>query len=402
MPKFAYAAITTDGSPGRGVVKADTIAMARSDLRARGWTVTQLTEKRSSLQLELRKSRIKPAELMHTTRQLAAFVRAGIPVFEGISEIAADSEDRALKRVLTDISTQLRSGATMTEAVAAHPKDFPDYYVGILRSAELTGRLDTVLLQLATYIERDEESRRKLKSVMTYPTIVALVALGTITVLTVFVLPQFTTFFASMNVELPAATRALLAMSAFVGAWWWLILIVLIALVVGYKLAMRRAFTRRIRDKIMLRVPVLGPVIRYAAIEQFTRILASLVGAGINLPEAMRVATDSLHNLVFEDRLNAARVEMIAGAGLADPIARTNLFPGMAAQMIRAGENTGTLDSQLEVAAEFYAGEVDYKMKKLSAVFEPLVVVVMGGVVGFVAVALISAMYGVFKAGNIG
>lgn len=402
MPKFAYAAITTDGSPGRGVVKADTIAMARSDLRARGWTVTQLTEKRSSMQLELRKSRIKPAELMHTTRQLAAFVRAGIPVFEGISEIAADSEDRALKRVLTDISTQLRSGATMTEAVAAHPKDFPDYYVGILRSAELTGRLDTVLLQLATYIERDEESRRKLKSVMTYPTIVALVALGTITVLTVFVLPQFTTFFASMNVELPAPTRALLAMSAFVGAWWWLILIVLIALVVGYKLAMRRAFARRIRDKIMLRVPVLGPVIRYAAIEQFTRILASLVGAGINLPEAMRVATDSLHNLVFEDRLNAARVEMIAGAGLADPIARTNLFPGMAAQMIRAGENTGTLDTQLEVAAEFYAGEVDYKMKKLSAVFEPLVVVVMGGVVGFVAVALISAMYGVFKAGNVG
>lgn len=160
MPKFAYAAITTDGSPGRGVVKADTIAMARSDLRARGWTVTQLTEKRSSMQLELRKSRIKPAELMHTTRQLAAFVRAGIPVFEGISEIAADSEDRALKRVLTDISTQLRSGATMTEAVAAHPKDFPDYYVGILRSAELTGRLDTVLLQLATYIERDDAMRR--------------------------------------------------------------------------------------------------------------------------------------------------------------------------------------------------------------------------------------------------
>lgn len=402
MPRYKYEATTQAGMAENGVIKATSAALARSELIDRGLMVQELTENRGALQFELSKSRIKPAELMHATRQLASFVRAGIPVFEAISELGQDSENRAMKRVLLEISTDLRSGSTLTEAVAKHPRDFPDYYVGILRSAELTGRLDLVLVQLAEYIERDEEARRKIKSVMTYPTVIAVVALGTIAVLTMFVLPQFTSFFASMDVELPMPTRVLMDMTSFVGKWWWLILICLIALIVAYKLGVRTTGFRRIRDQVFLRIPVVGPTIRYATIERFTRIMSSLVGAGITLPDAMRVASDSLRNLAFEDKLHVARAEMIAGAGLADPIARTQLFPGMASQMIRVGENTGTLDTQLEVAAEYYAGELDYRIKRLSAVFEPLVVVVMGGIVGFVAVALISAMYGVFKAGNVG
>ena len=402
MPRYKYVATTPSGATEKGVLKAKAPALARSELIQRGLLVEEITESRGALQLELSKSRIKPMELMHATRQLASFVRAGIPVFQAISELGQDSENRALKRVLTQISADLRSGSTLTEAVAKHPRDFPDYYVGILRSAELTGRLDLVLVQLAAYVERDEEARRKLKSVMTYPAVVAVMAIGATAVLTLFVLPQFTSFFDSMHVELPLPTRILMAITAFVGKWWWLLGSGIVAIVIGYKLGLRTVAFRRVRDRLVLRIPVLGPTIRFGAVERFTRIMASLVGAGITLPEAMRVASDSLHNLAFEDKLNEARSEMIAGAGLADPMARTRLFPGMAAQMIRVGEDTGTLDTQLDVAAEFYAGELDYKIKRLSAVFEPLVVVVMGGVVGFVAIALISAMYGVFKAGNVG
>lgn len=364
-------------------------------------TETKVKHKLDILQIEIGKSRVKPADLMHTTRQLAAFIRAGIPVFDGISDLAAESENRALRRVLTDIAADLRAGSTLTDAIAKHPADFPNYYVGILRSAELTGELDTVLEQLCSYIERDMEARRKLRSVMTYPTIIAIMAVGTVIVLTAFVLPQFTSFFADMHVELPAATQALLAVTAFLNQWWWLITLAVISIVIGYKLALRRRAGRRVRDRVALRIPVAGETIKCAAIERFTRILSSLVRAGIDLPEAMEVATNSLQNVVFEDALEKARSQMLSGAGLADPIAGTGLFPSMATQMIRVGENTGSLDEQLSVAAQFYATELDYKIKRLATVFEPLVVLVMGGIVGFVAIALVSAMYGVFKAGNL-
>ncbi|MDP3972016.1 MAG: type II secretion system F family protein [Candidatus Nanopelagicales bacterium] len=351
--------------------------------------------------LTISEARVKPVDLMHATRQLSAFIRAGIPVFEAVTELADEAASKPLRRVLKAMADDLRAGSTLTDSVLRHPKDFPNYYPGILNAAEITGRLDLVLDQLATYIERDIEARRKIKSVMTYPVIIAIMAVGTVVVLTAFVLPQFTSFFSDMKVELPAATRALMAATAFLQAWWWLIVIGFIVLVVAYKFGMRRTGFRRVRDRIVLRLPVIGPTVRSAAIERFTRIMASLVSAGISLPEAMAVSAASLRNLVFEDALAVARHDMIAGSGLAGPITATGLFPGMANQMIRVGEETGTLDTQLEVAADYYATELDYKINKLSTVFEPAMILIMGGIVGFVAIALVSAMYGVFQAGNL-
>jgi len=344
---------------------------------------------------------VKPIDLMHATRQLAAFIRAGIPIFDAVTELSSDTASKPLRRVLNAMSSDLRAGSTLTDAVLRHPKDFPNYYPGILNAAEITGRLDIVLDQLATYIERDIEARRKIKSVMTYPVIIAVMAVGTVVVLTAFVLPQFVSFFADMKVELPAATRALIAVTVFLQSWWWLIVIVLVVSGIAYKFAMRSRGPRLVRDRILLRFPVVGPTIRSATVERFTRIMSSLVSAGISLPEAMLVATASLRNLVFEEALESARREMISGAGLAAPIAATGLFPSMANQMIRVGEETGTLDTQLEVAADYYATELDYKIKKMSTVFEPAIILIMGGIVGFVAIALVSAMYGVYQAGNL-
>jgi type IV pilus assembly protein PilC len=278
----------------------------------------------------------------------------------------------------------------------------PEWYRGILRSAELTGRLDDVLDQLALYLERDVDARRKIRSALLYPAMVATMALGTILVLSVYVLPKFEGFFDSLDAEVPTATRILLTTTRFLGSWWWLIAASIAVLVAACLLAVRTTHGRLAWHRFLLAVPVIGGAVRYSRVERFTRLLASMVSAGVPLPQAMSVATSSLGNLVFERALEQARTQLLQGAGLARPVSATRLFPGVAAQMIRVGEDTGTLDTQLELAARYYERELDYKIQKVTGVIEPVVVVGMGSIVGFVAVALVSAMYDIFRTANLG
>lgn len=401
MPKFAYVAEGPDGAVYKGVQDAETLADAQAVLAQRQLHVRDLGLKRRLLQVEVTRSRIKRSDLMHLSRQLAAFMRAGIPILDAVTMLGEESDKLAVRRVMSDVRRDLTAGSTLSEAVDRHPADFPAFYRGILRSAELTGRLDTVLDQLSVYLERDLDARRKVKSALMYPAIVAATAFATVIVLTVFVLPRFQEFFASLNAKLPLPTRLLLVTTRWLADLWPLILALIAAALLMYAVAIRTDAGREARDAFLLRLPILGDTMRYTIIERFTRLLASMVGAGVPLPDAMLVATDSLRNLVFEDALHRARLQMIEGAGLAGPIAATRLFPGVATQMIRVGEETGTLDVQLQVAATFYERELDYKIKKLTTVIEPVVVVVMGLVVGFVAIALVSAMYGIFRSTNL-
>ena len=402
MPKFAYVALGPDGAQSNGVHDAPTLAAARMALVQKQLRVTKIEPKKTWAQFELTPSRVKPSDLMHLSRQLSAFLRAGIPILEAIGVIGEESDKSAVRRVLSVVGEDLRSGLTLSEAIDKHPGDFPDWYRGILRSAELTGKLDVVLDQLSAYIERDVEARRKIQNAMTYPAIVSVMAIGTIVVLSAFVLPKFEDFFASLDAELPLATRVLLGTTRFLGTWWWLIVGVLALVTLIGLVAVRTESGRYVWHRIVLKTPVVGEAVRYSKIERFTRMLASMVNAGVPLPEAMRVATDSLKNLVFERALTNVREAMLRGDGLAQPIAMTRLFPGIATQMIRVGEDTGTLDTQLEVAASFYERELDYKVAKVTAIIEPVVITIMGGIVGFVAIALVSAMYGIFRTANLG
>ena len=350
-------------------------------------------KERSRFNVQITKPRIKRKSLMNLSRQLAAFMRAGIPLLDAISVLAHEADKPAVRRVMAEIAAALRSGSRFSEAVDRYPKDFPPFYRGILRSAELTGRLDTVLDQLYGYLERDLDAKRKVKGAMVYPAVIAVLSIVAVAVLSIVVMPKFVDFFASLNMELPLATRMLLASADFVATWWWALFGGMAAVVVGYLLALRVPLFRRARDAVLLRVPVLGPTIRFAAVERFTRLLGSMLSAGVPLPEAMAVATNSLRNLVFERGLRRARLQLIDGGGLAGPLAATGLFPGVANQMIRVGEETGTLDTQLQVAAVYYEQELDYRIKNLTTLIEPAVMVVMGLIVGFVAVALVQAMY---------
>jgi type IV pilus assembly protein PilC len=396
MPKFAYVAVAADGQEATGVEKAESRAAAELALYDRELRDIQVTEKKGFLQAELSGPRVKRDDLMHLSRQLAAFVRAGLPVLEAVHTIGAESDNSSVRRIMNDIEDGLRSGERFSDCLDRHPKVFPNFYRGIVHSAELTGELDTVLNRLAIYIERDLEARRKVQAAMIYPIVIMIMSVVTITVLAAFVLPKFKVFFKSLNAKLPLPTRMLLAVTDFLTAWWWALgagvaVVVLIVLAV-----LRTERGKYGRDRLFLSIPVVGTTIQFALVERFCRILASMVSAGVSLPEALRVATDSLRNRVYIRSLSEVSEAMLEGQGIATPLAKTVLFPATAVQMLRVGEETGTLDNQLEVTAQYYETELDYKIKKLTSLFEPAVIVVMGLLVGFVAVALVSAMYGVF------
>ncbi len=397
MPKYAYSGTTLDGSQVKGTEKAGSRSDAEVALYERDLRDLKVTEKVSILQTEITGPRIKRAEVMHLSRQMGAFLRAGLPILDAVHSIGAESENSSVRRMMNDIEDGLRRGERFSDCLDHHPKVFPDFYRGIVRSAELTGELDTVLARLALYLERDLEARRKIKSALTYPLVIAGMSVVTVVVLAVYVLPKFEAFFADLDAELPLPTRILLGFTDFLGNWWWALLggAALIALL-GW-IVLRFEGGRYARDAFLLKVPVLGETIQYALVERFCRVLSSMVGAGVHLPEALRVSTQSLRNRVFIRRLGEVGDSMLEGQGIATPLARTRLFPGTATQMLRVGEETGSLDQQLEVTAEYYEVELDYKIKKLTALFEPMVIIAMGLVVGFVAVALVSAMYGIFN-----
>jgi type IV pilus assembly protein PilC len=396
MIKYAYAATGPDGQPATGVMKAPDREAAELALYERELRGIRLTEKKSLLRFELSARRVKREEVMHLSRQLGAFIRAGLPLLDAVRVLGEEASNPSVRTMMVELEDGLRGGEKLSDCIDRHPRIFPEYYRGILRSAEVTGQLDTVLDQLAKYLERDMEAKRKVKAALIYPSVIALMAVVTVVVLAAFVLPRFKVFFISLDAKLPLPTRMLLGFTDFLTQWWWAVLTggAGIALITYAALTTERG--RYARDRLLLAVPVLGDTIQFALVERFCRVLSSMAGAGVPLPEALRVATGSLRNLVFVRSLDRVGEAMLEGEGLARPLADTRLFPGTAARMMRVGEETGTLDAQLEVTARYYEGELDYKLKKLTALFEPAVIIAMGLVVGFVAVALVSAMYGIF------
>lgn len=396
MTRYAYVATQADGGVATGSASAVDRKSAEDLLQGRCLLDIELTQKRSLLQTEVLPKRVKREEIMHLSRQLGAFVHAGLPLVDAVHTLGTEAPNPSVRRMMADVEDRLLGGGTLSDSMDAHPRIFPEFYRGILRSAELTGELDTTLEQLSKYLERDLEARRKVQSAMIYPSIVAGMSLVTVVVLSTFVLPQFKTFFAGLNAELPLPTRMLLAATDFFGQWWGALLAGLLTLTLMGFVALRTRTGRYARDRLVLALPIIGETVQYALVERFCRILASMVGAGVSLPQALRVATDSLHNLVFTGALTGVSDAMLEGEGLASPLVRSGLFPPTAAQMIRVGEETGTLDNQLAVTAHYYEGELDYKIKRLTSLIEPVVIAAMGLVVGFVAVALVSAMYGVF------
>ncbi len=330
--KFRYEAYDPSGVRVKGVETAISSGAVHLALLSRGFQPIEVNEKRNVMKFEITKKMVPRKDVMNFTRQMAVFIRSGIPIMEALEVIVEETQSKLLKGILLKMIDDLRAGDTFAAAASGHPEAFPNFYVGILESAELTGNLDGVLNQLADYIERDAKARSRVSAALVYPAVVSVMAVVTVIVLGVFVLPRFVVFFNSLHAKLPLPTRMLLGASGFVSKWWYVIFAVIVAIVAGF-IAMRRSPKgRRTIDKVVLRLPVIGDLTQTAILERVCRILSSMLRAGVDLPRSMTITADSANNSVYREALYGIRDEMMEGQGLAGPIARTGLFPGRPAR----------------------------------------------------------------------
>lgn len=397
MPKFAYSAIDSTGAEVEGTTKADTVGTARTLLVEQNLFPIRIEESRGVLDFELTKEKVKKKNLMNFTRQLAVFVKAGIPITDALTTIGDETTDVALRRAIFEMVEDLRNGGLFSASAAQHPTVFPNYYVGILQAAELTGKLDDSLVSLAGYLEREMETRSKVIGALAYPGVVMMLSFFTVMVLAGYVLPKFKPLFEELNADLPLPTRMMLFISRFFGDLWYVTAIGFL-LFIGTALFFKSHPTgQQLFQRGVLKVPILGGIIEYAILERFCSVLHTMLAAGVSVPEAMSTTTEAVTNIVYKEQLELARQQMLEGSGFTQPLIDTELFPGAARQMFKVGEETGTLDDQLEVAAEYFNRELEFRIKTFTTLFEPIMIVFVGAVVGFVAIALVSAMYGVLN-----
>ena len=394
MPKFAYSAIDSTGAEIEGATKADTLGTARQLLVEQNLYPIRIEESRGLLDFELSKEKVKKKNLMTFTRQLAVFIKAGIPITEALTTIADEATDVALRRALVEMVDDLRNGGLFSAAAAQHPQVFPPYYIGILQAAELTGRLDESLESLAGYIGREIETRSKVVSALAYPVIVMAMAMVTVLILAGYVLPQFKPLFEELDAELPASTRLMLFMSRFFTDLWYITAIAMLLFVALVAFLIMHPTGKEIWQRMSLKIPVIGGIVEYALLERFCSVMATMLDAGVAVPSAMETSIEAVSNVVYREQLEIARQQMLEGAGFTQPLIETELFPGAARQMFKVGEETGTLDQQLAVAAEYFNRELEFRIKTFTTMFEPIMIIFVGLVVGFVAVSLVQAMYG--------
>ncbi len=393
---YTYKGIGIDGAATTGSLSAKSRTEARFVLERNGVSNISVANSKRWYDMEFGRP-VSLEVLLQVTRQLASFSEAGIPVAKGISILSETTENKRMAEILEEILMDVEGGAQLSDAVKQYPNVFPRYYSAILNSAERSGNLTEALSTLNSYLERDLRSKRAVRSAMVYPAVLIALTLLAVVVLSVFVLPRFQVFFDSLSVKLPLTTRMLLAVTHFVQNWWWAFVVLGVLAGIGL-FFMRRAPKGRLKlDQIMLKLPVAGPLIELVALERFCRVLSTLVRTQVSLPDALELAGSSTGNRVFEDAITQARMRVIQGEGLAAPLERANIFPAAAVQIFRIGEESGQLGSQLSQAASFYSDELDHRLKNFTALLEPATLIVIGGGVGFVAIALVSAMYGIYS-----
>lgn len=397
LTKFRYEAETLDGQVVKGRIQSVSANTARNELAVQGLRVTDLSEKKG-LQVELTTEKVPDVVLMHFSRQMSTFLRAGVPMTEALDTLRRDADNKKLQEVLGDVLERVAGGRNLADALALHDEVFPPYYMAMLRSAELTGRMDDAFAQLHTYLKRDVALTRAVRKATIYPAILLSLSVVVCLIIVLFAIPKFAGFFKDFDAELPLPTRLLMSIADFVQSPIGLITgAVIVALIIGGLIYIRTPSGRYRFHGVLLKAPLIGTVITYSSTERFTRVLGALLEAGSPLADALPTAIDCSNNLVYKDRLSSAMEGVLAGQGFADPLASTELFPTTVIQMVRVGERTGELSQQLANSAIFYEEELDYAIEKLTSWFEPITILFIGAVVGFVAIAMVSAMYGLYS-----
>ena len=395
MPTFNYVARARNGAKQKGNVTAENQQAATRMLAERGLQVEKMSEKGAGFNLggnpvgKLNK-RVKTADLLVFTRQLSTIVSAGLPLLQGLDILAEQTDDPNFAAVIDAVAQEVESGETFSDALHKYPKAFPDLYVSMVRAGEAGGDLDGVLLQLADYLEATEELKRRIKSAMTYPVVafsmILLIAAGLI----IFVVPQFAEIFSSFGRDLPLPTQMLINISNFLRTWYAMpcIIAVFIAIFAFVRVYGSTQSGRYNLDSLKLRLPVFGDLMRKVAISRFTRTLSTLTRSGVAILQALEIVERTAGNEVYAKAIRESADSVRNGETLADPLARAEVFPAMVTRMIAVGEKTGALEIMLMKISDFYDAEVRAKVDGLTSLIEPILIGLMGIVVGSIVVAL--------------
>jgi type IV pilus assembly protein PilC len=401
MPSYAYRAYTQAGQRQDGQLDAAGISAAEQALWLQGLKIVRLRPAAPPKTLAdyfPTLFHVSSSDLILFTRQLATFVGAGVPMSRALGTMAEETSSVLFQRVILAVLDDLERGQTLSQALSRHPNVFPMLYVDLVRVAELTGNLEGTMRQLAGYLRRDLATRRRVQGALIYPAVILVVAPAVVIILVFFALPAFVRIFAEFKVQLPLPTRILLAVASFARNWALEILAGGAVLALGIFAGLQTERGRYLKDVLALRAPVIGPIVMAATINRFARTLAIVLKAGAPLGSTFDAVTKGTANRVFQRRLDVVKDQMTGGEGFSGPLTRTRLFPPILTQMVRVGEETGTLDTYLEQAADFYEEELDQRISRVTTLIEPVMTVAVGLVVGFVAVSLISAMYGLVGA----
>ena len=398
MSTFKYNAMDRAGRTVSGTLEAESVEVVRAKLAELSYHVLGIHETRSGGGLQAmfnNMQKVKLKEMAMFSRQFATMIDAGLSVVKCLDILQKQSRNPRLKDVIGQIKHDVAGGTSLTEAVQRHPRIFSPLYINMIRSAEAGGILDQVLDRLSGFLEKEQEVRGKVKSAMTYPVVVFVFAMLMVLALLMFVLPKFKGIFEAMNLKLPLTTKLMLNFSVYVQSYWYVGLVLIIGGIIGVKAAMRTDKGRYAVDALKLKIPIFGDLILKTAVSRFARTFGTLITSGVPVLRALEIVSETAGNRVVSDVVARARVSIKEGDKISTPLFASKVFPVMVTQMIAVGEETGRLDQMLSKVANFYDEEVDSTLKGLTSLIEPLMIVGLGLIVGFIAVSVISPIYSI-------
>ena len=385
MATFTYTARAFNGDLRTATIDASSRDDVIAQLRKQRLSVVKIDQDASK---KIGKGSIKTRDVVIFTRQFSTMINSGLPLVQALTILAEQTDNKALAEVTKKVVFDVESGNTVADALSKHPRAFTNLYVNMVAAGEAGGILDTILMRLATFLEKNDALVRKVKGAMIYPAVIMSVAAIAVVTLLIFVIPVFAGMFASGGMALPLPTRIVIGASGFLKAYWWVIGAVII--VGGYsgKKYYATSNGKLVIDRLLLKVPVLGDVLRKSAVSRFTRTLGTLISSGVSILEGLEITAKTAGNRVIQDAIMQSRSSIVGGDTIAQPLQKSKVFPPMVISMIAVGEQTGGLDEMLSKIADFYDEEVDAAVSNLLSLLEPIMIVFLGVVVGGMVVAM--------------
>ncbi len=398
MPVFHYKARGSHGDAVEGTLDAGSTDAVATHLIDSGLTPVDIhlqaehEDLRKGLN-ELFKPKVETADLIQFSRQMHSMLRAGVPIFRAVTGLASTTANTSLKHTLEDVSRNLESGRGLSEALGQHPEVFSMFYISMVRVGETSGHIEEIFKQLAFYLDREKETRKKIKSALRYPLFVITAIAVAIGIISIFVIPAFADMFRSFGAELPLPTRILMAISDFMVAYWPVLLGVIAASIIGLRMFINTEDGGYRWDRLMLRLPLTGPVVYRASLARFSHLVAMSLGAAVPLITTLTVVAHALNNRFLEERILGMRSGIEQGKALSMVAANSGIFDPLVMQMLAVGEESGTVTELLEEIADYYDREVDYATERLSAAIEPILTLVIGGLVLVMAMGVFLPMW---------